>query len=249
VELHAQRDVPLGNLSNIRDLGGYPAADGRRVRWRRIYRGASLHRLVDSGRPDLERLGLAAVVDLRRPGERAAGGWPDVLDGIAVHPLPLLPDGWHRPEEGFASPAAYLSAVYDELRRLGRESVRAAFGLLARPESYPLMFFCAAGKDRTGLLAALVLGVLGVPEEHVLDDYELSGDRVVALVDHFRATGALEAGNPMIDQSVELLRAPRAALAGSLGSLRREFGGVPQYLAWCGVPDRELAAVRGLLLE
>jgi protein-tyrosine phosphatase len=243
------RDVGLGNLFNVRDLGGYVAGDGRTVRWRRLYRAASLHQLDPAHAEDWNRLGLATVVDLRRDRERAEGGWPRLLDSAVVCGLPLLPDDWTLPMEHFRSPTDHLSHAYDDMARLGTDAVRRTFELLADPDRYPLMFFCMAGKDRTGIMAVLLLIAVGVPEDSALDDYELSGDRVVALVDHLLAQDDLDRANPLIHQPLEVLRAPRVAMSNSLERLEARHGSVLGYLDSCGVDEATREAVRSQLLE
>ena len=242
------RDVRLGNLFNVRDLGGYATQDGHTVRWERVYRAASLHQLDPAHADDWDRLGLATVVDLRRPRERTAGGWPPLLDSAAVWELPVLPDDWTLPKEQFASPTEHLSHAYDDMARLGADAVRRTFQLLADPDRYPLMFFCLAGKDRTGIMAALLLIALGVDEETALDDYELSGDRVVAFVEHLKAQDSLDHGNPMINQPLEVLRAPRVAMSDALERLKARHGSILGYLDACGVDEATRDAIRSLLL-
>jgi protein-tyrosine phosphatase len=243
------RDVRLGNLFNVRDLGGYTTCDGRTVRWKRVYRAASLHQLDPAHADDWSRLGLATVVDLRRDRERTAGGWPSLLHSAALYDLPVLPDDWTLPKEQFSSPTEHLSYAYDDMARLGAEAVRLTFELLADPDRYPLMFFCVAGKDRTGIMAVLLLTALGVDEATALDDYELSGDRVVALVEHLKVQDGLDRDNPMINQPLEVLRAPRAAMADALDRLQALHGSLLGYLDACGVDEAARVAVRALLLE
>jgi protein tyrosine/serine phosphatase len=243
-----QRDVALGNVFNVRDLGGLTGADGHSVRQGRVYRAASLHQLDPAYAEDWERLAIRTVIDLRRSRERVAGGWPELLNSATVCELPMLPDDWMLDRAGYATPLAHLSAAYDDMQRLGMAAIRASFELLADPASYPLLFFCIAGKDRTGLLASLLLLVLGVSDEDVFEDYELSGERVIALVESLRAQGRLD-GNPMINQPIEALRAPREALADSLARLRARHGSVEAYLASCGVSAETRHAVCANLLE
>jgi protein tyrosine/serine phosphatase len=243
------RDVRLGNLFNVRDLGGYVTADGRAVRWKRVYRAASLHQLDPAHADDWDRLGLATVVDLRRDRERASGGWPTLLNSAVLCDLPVLPDDWTLPREGFSSPTEHLSYAYDDMARLGTRAVRRTFELLAEPARYPLMFFCMAGKDRTGIMAVLLLMALGVDEEIALDDYELSGDRVVALVEHLKERDSLDRTNPMIHQPLEVLRAPRVAMSDFLGRLKAHYGSVLSYLDSCGIDEAAREAVRRQLLE
>ena len=243
------RDVRLGNLYNVRDLGGYVTADGRAVRWRRVYRAASLHQLDPEHADDWDLLRLSTVVDLRRNRERAAGGWPALLDSAQVCELPVLPDDWSLPREHFSSPTEHLSHAYDDMARLGADAIRRTFELLADPDRYPLMFFCLAGKDRTGMVAVLLLTALGVQESTVLDDYELSGDRVVALVEHLKSQGTLDRDNPMINQPIEVLRAPRSAMADALERMKAAHGSVLGYLDWCEVDEGLRSRVRAQLLD
>lgn len=242
-----RRDVRLGNLFNVRDLGGYRTRQGTAVRWNRIYRAASLHQLDPEHEDDWKRLGLATVVDLRRERERKAGGWPSLLGSARAFELPMVPDEWILDPAAYPTATAHLIAAYGDMSRLGAGAVHATFELLADPASYPLLFFCVAGKDRTGLLAALLLIALGVDDEQVLDDYELSGTRVVALVEHLRERGSLD-DNPMLNQPLEALRAPRVALESALARIRDEHGSVERYLASCGIDAGVIAAVRTNLL-
>ena len=244
-----QRDVRLGNLFNVRDLGGYRTSDGRSVHWERVYRAASLHQLDPTHARDWERLALRTVIDLRRDRERIPGEWPEILSSAVVRELPMIPDDWMLDRSQFPNPTAHLSAAYDAMLRLGRPAIRASFELFADPKAYPLLFFCVAGKDRTGLLAALLLSSLGVDDGQVLDDYELSGERVVALLEYLRAEGKLQANNPMINQPLEALRAPRSALVGAMARMREKHGSVHGYLASCGVTAEHLAEVRSNLLD
>ena len=244
-----QRDVQLGNLYNVRDLGGYPTTDGRTVRWRRVYRAASLHLLDPEHKADWDALGLATVVDLRRLREKAAGGWPDMLESAMVCELPVLPDDWTLPKEGFSSPTAHLSQAYDDMTRMGVEAIRTTFELLADPERYPLLFFCIAGKDRTGIMAVLLLTALGVDEATALDDYELSGDRVVAFVEQLKSDDSFDRTNPMINQPLEVLRAPRIAMSSALERMKERHGSIMGYVESCGVTAETIEAIRGNLLE
>ena len=245
------RDVPLGDLENARDLGGLPAGEGLRTRFGRFYRAASLHE-VD---PDDETsaghwhsLRLRTVVDLRREDERALRG----VVSPALHPagdlhlpahlVPFYPD-----LDMDLEPEEFLAACYADILSHGHDTVRSVLELLADEENLPLAVFCAAGKDRTGTLVALVLAALGVDTESICDDYELSGDRVAAMVLRKRAMGA--GRDPMVDQHPTILRAPRGAMRLFLEHVRDEAAGVESFLEEAGVSPDVLARVRESLLE
>ena len=181
------RHLTLEGCFNFRDLGGYAAAGGRRVRWRRLFRADGLHRLSPADLTVLSRLGLATVVDLRTPREVHERGrieWPAA--GLAYHHLPML-DVLPEADEfsGWVEPG-YVAARYADMLRHGREAVARAVEVLAEPSAQPAVFHCAAGKDRTGILAALVLGLLGVADEDIVADYALSRGAMGRMVEWIR---------------------------------------------------------------
>lgn len=152
-----RRHIAFENLHNFRDLGGYRTADGGTVRWDVLYRSDSLAKLRG---PDLDRfqeLGVAAVIDLRYPWEIAAKGRMPETDGITWHNLSVE----HRPYDQAEidpdlDPWRYLADRFAEVAADGAVELREALKVIASTEG-PLVFHCASGKDRTGLLAAVVL--------------------------------------------------------------------------------------------
>lgn len=173
-----RRLLALPGAVNLRDIGGYPAADGRRVRWGRVYRSGSLAHLDEPALAHLAGLGLRTVYDLRTPQEAARN--PDRLPaGAAYLNLPTYPDGntgaWL---QTLLFRRHELDTVFEEGYLRMADSSAAAFGevlrRLAEPADQPCLVHCTAGKDRTGILIALLLLLLGVPEDLVLADYALS---------------------------------------------------------------------------
>lgn len=165
-----RRHIPFERLHNFRDLGGYPTADGGTVRWETLYRSDSLAKLADAGPTDLERfrsLGVATVIDLRYPWEIAAKGRLPETEDVSWHNLSVE----HRPYDQEAidpalDPWRYLADRFAEVAEDGAVELRTALEVIAAADG-PLVFHCASGKDRTGLLAALVLALLGVPDEEI----------------------------------------------------------------------------------
>nr|WP_254452731.1 tyrosine-protein phosphatase [Roseicella sp. DB1501] len=169
--------VALEGASNLRDLGGWPVTDGRRVRHGLIYRSASLANLTEADQARVAALGLRTVCDLR--GEREAALRPSRLPPGAerVH-LPIEPtvgaslrDLLHREEATGEDVVSLLRRAY--LDYLGRfiGVYRQVFALLLEPGRQALLFHCSAGKDRTGVGAALILTALGASRQTVLEDY------------------------------------------------------------------------------
>ena len=175
-----ERRLPLEGASNFRDLGGYKTKDGRTVRWRKIFRSGAMDRLSDADLVVLHDLGLRTICDLRHPEEQAMH--PTRLSPFApatIHSLPIRPHvpGDYRERIEANDPHAgalardYMTEAYRCYVRDHAEAYRGLMQKLADPENHPLVFHCAAGKDRTGFGAALVLMTLGVPEESIFEDY------------------------------------------------------------------------------
>lgn len=237
--------VELGGLYNVRDLGGYPGAGGRRVRRGMLFRSSSLHRLGDERA--WHEFGARCVVDLRYDRERDAFPLPDFI--VNDTHAPLLPDHWRSDAEAKKRPAdEFLSSVFHDMLEHGGESVREILQALASPDAYPAVFFCMAGKDRTGVLAAIVLSLLGVSEDDIVADFELSGEEVVALVDHLRTREDFE-DHPMMNQPEPLLRAPRAAMERFLAEVDVLHGGLTGYVRSLDIDPQTVRTLQSLLLE
>jgi protein-tyrosine phosphatase len=179
-----RRRIPFEGAVNFRDLGGYPAADGRRVRWGWIYRSDCLATLSDRDHERLLTLGLRTLVDLRRAEERARfpNRLPEGLDLETVE-IGFVPAGvaemLRLVAEGGLDAATLHRHVIDQYRRFPVDHLaeyRRMLQVIARPGTLPLLIHCASGKDRTGFAAAVVLMTLGVPREAILEDYLLSKD-------------------------------------------------------------------------
>jgi protein-tyrosine phosphatase len=175
-DLHPQF-VDLDGCFNFRDLGGYRTDDEGIVARRMLYRSDSLHRLTDAGHAAFVALGIATVLDLRAPAEVRQNSWtpPDHWRGRYQH-LPMLeevPD-WSAMDPWELAHADFAVRQYRQLAVSGATTLRVAINTLAAPRTLPVVFHCSAGKDRTGVLAALVLRLLGVPADTVAEEYALS---------------------------------------------------------------------------
>jgi protein-tyrosine phosphatase len=186
------RALPLRGTINLRDVGGYTTVDGRRLRWRTLLRSGALHGLDDTGRAVLAQLGLRTVVDLREDDEVAHD--PDRLGRLTAQrrQIPIFGLPATRPAAG-DDPAAVLAGaatdleaarvagargdlrgIYDHIVDDLGERLAAAVLALAAPSALPAIVHCSAGKDRTGLVVALVLDLAGVPTEVIAQDFALT---------------------------------------------------------------------------
>jgi protein-tyrosine phosphatase len=243
------RFLPLEGATNFRDIGGYPAADGKRTRWGLVYRSGALHRLSPQGLGAFARLGVKAVFDLRGDAERA--GAPDpvrsvhlpVLDELAVNEGVRLLVARNAAEAEEAMSRIYWGMLERRAQVFGR-----LLGELSRHENLPAVVHCAGGKDRTGIAVALLLSALGAPREVVLEDYCLSNQ--VALREEEAMGRALSAAGAPIEVASVVLGAPPGPLARALEELDRRYGSTEAYLLGPAELSHEaLASLRHLLTE
>jgi protein-tyrosine phosphatase len=224
------RDIALADTFNLRDLGGYPTRDGRRVRWRRLFRGAGLQRLAGADVEIVRDLGLVTAIDLRTSGElEARGGYPIAVLPATFHHLPMIAATWDLTDLNPDEAETYLAGRYRDMLTEGRATIAETVRILSRAESLPAVFYCAAGKDRTGVLAALVLDALGVEVEHIIADYHLSKERV----ERIRARAGAAAGDlpsAMLDQPPAFMQAPAGAMQLLLAWIGEEHGSTAAYL-------------------
>ncbi|MDR3335109.1 MAG: tyrosine-protein phosphatase [Treponema sp.] len=215
--------IPLEGLYNVRDLGGYPAAGGRQVKEGVLYRAGDLHTPTPGDLAVLEGLRLNTIVDFRGTDEKKQE--PDVrIQGVVhIHEVPietgnivdlLLADR-------SISGEAQMEGMYRRLAHEARPQYREFFKILANPTGTPLLFHCSAGKDRTGLGAALILSALGVDRDLVYADYLLSR---VYLQDKYNSWLAKA---PYLEP---LMSVRQEYLEVAFTVIDQEYGGVDQYL-------------------
>ncbi len=254
----AERAIPVEGGQNFRDIGGYRTADGRHVRWGLIYRSAALSTLTDQGGRQLDALGIRTVYDLRSTGERAAA--PTRWTGSP--PARILSQDYisdrgpfRKAFEGGIDAAKARSAMKDIYPRIVESQTpqfREVFAeLLGQPK--PMVYHCTAGKDRTGVMTALILIALGVPRETILADYMLSNEYYQAPAPaagkaETAQQGALAALPPEVTRV--FYRVEPEYLNAAFDEIDRRYGGVEAYLdKQLGVGPAEILRLRALYLE
>lgn len=234
---------------NVRDLGGLRTMAGETLRRGVVYRADGLHRLPIEEVERLASLGVRTVVDLRTAGEIDVAA-SMAAEGITVVHLPVLREVWaHERFDGDAVSDAvtFLVERYLEMLEEGTEAIRAIFGLVAAAESRPLAFHCSAGKDRTGVIAALLLSLVGVPDDDIAEDYTTSAAAMDKLVEWIRAQRP-EAADAMAQQPAVFLSCPPEAMHVFLARVRDRWGSVEGYLEGIGVDEATRTAVRAAFL-
>ena len=244
-----ERLVPLAGAYNFRDLGGYPTVDGRHTRWGQLFRSDTLHELTDGDVAVLRSLGLATVVDLRTTRELVrTGRGPLEPEAIAYRHLSVVRDA--EGAEAMAAPAPSgddLSERYLWYLDVGRQALVDALGLLGDAGNYPLVFHCAAGKDRTGVLAALVLDILGVDRQTIVDDYLITAGRMELILGRYRSDPAFAAR--LADVPASRFGVEAATMVRFLDSLHGRFGGAAGWAVGAGLSPTTLGWMADHLLE
>ncbi|MGH6715003.1 MAG: tyrosine-protein phosphatase [Bradyrhizobium sp.] len=240
------RHLDLEGASNFRDLGGYPAVEGRTVRWRMLFRSNHLGRLTEADAAIVRGLGVRSAFDFRGLEERAGAACG--LTEIEVHSLPIEPTVVAalkaRLAAGSLSAPVALEIMRESYRnyvRLNTHSFRALFVHLLDDRA-PLVIHCTAGKDRTGLACALVLHALGVPDEVIAGDYLLTNR-------FYRRDSSSGTGLPD-DVRAAIGSVEASFLAAAFEAIRVDYGDLENYLLdGLGIRERERASLKARYLQ
>lgn len=239
------RSIDLEGCLNFRDLGGYPTADGQAVRWRQVFRSDALHHLTRQDIAHLrEEIRLGMVIDLRSSAElRSEGRGPLAHEAMVFHHLPLF--------DGQAVKTAPMSADmtltdrYFLLAEFAKEPIGKVVSMLAASAD-PAVYHCAAGKDRTGVVSAVLLGLLGVPEPIIVADYAATQENLDAIVERLMATeGYYEMLSAL---PPDTMHAEPETMAGFLNRIRAQYGSMEAYARSAGVSAEAIDALRARLL-
>ncbi len=246
---YADRHTPFEACFNFRDIGGYPAADGRRVKWGRYYRAGRQDRMTQADLAQLERLGVRTQIDLRKPDEVAEQG-PGPLPGMGAdyHNIAVIPEGGSDQLARLVGDTGISGKRYLGYLEFGPESWLRLFALLEDPATKPIVLHCTAGKDRTGVSTAFLLSVLGVDRAWIEADYLLTN------VDVPRQASFVEEhiGYPegmSREAFLTVAGVPHTAMADFLDGLDERWGGALGYLRSIGIEDTTMEAVREQFLE
>jgi len=218
----------LRGCFNFRDLGGYETDCGLRTRYQRLFRSDGLYLLTAADQDEVARLGIATVIDLRTPDEVAATGLARVL--AARHQLPMddllcAPSGvgpWH------AEPA-FVADMYLAALAANVETLREILAVLTDPSTYPAVVSCSSGIERTGIVTAVVLGLLGVPDSRIVADFAGSREAVLRRIGRLRFEHPAAVSHELDRYGVGLLGVVPEAMSLFLHRLRKEHGSFPGY--------------------
>jgi len=218
-----ERTLALEGCFNFRDLGGYRTATGETIAWRRLFRSDSLHQLTESDDALLDTLGLRTVIDLRTPEEVAEQGpclHGNLCVSARIRTAPLPPHG-----AGIQAEASAVAIQYADMLDREVDSLREVIAVLTDASIYPAVLHCTGGHDRSGVVAAVILGMLVVPDDEIVADYAASRHAVISRPPPGGSDPAaphlLRHGPSMLGVTPEVMRAFLALMRARYGS----FGG------------------------
>jgi len=243
-----ERRVALAGPINFRDVGGYATDDGRAVRWGEVYRSDSLHHLTADDGVRLAQLGIRSALDFRAHDELDAVGVGGLGELAIEHVhLPTTDRAMHIVRPPDWTPPTSAAGVYLTMMEHGARAYAAALDVLAHADRRPTVYFCMAGKDRTGVFSAVLLGVLGVPDETIVADYALTHEVIDAL--HARTRAVRPDIDDVWDRLPREMLGAHAATMDELATLVRDrFGSWRAYARAIGVADATLGALDAQLL-
>lgn len=241
-KLEPPRHLGIGGTYNFRDIGGYVATKGTLVSWGKLFRSDSLHNLSISGSRDLLQLGIRNVVDLRFNHEIQR--WPNPFENsgeIQYWHVPLAPDliahqNFNTIEEFYIQVVETCGARLVEILEF-----------LAESSTLPVVVHCTGGKDRTGIIMALLLELLGVSRNNVIYDYVLTGRYFSKLLPKL-LENAKRVGRDM-KYFVRLLDCREEVISNTLRHIDQKYGGVREYLFINGLNQRTVKLLRWNLTE
>ncbi|WP_376700214.1 tyrosine-protein phosphatase [Listeria booriae] len=253
-----ERTIPLEGCFNFRDLGGYVNTAGKTVKWGKLYRSSLLTNITEKDKDTLEKLGVSWICDLRSTSEIAAKPTP-ALAHIKNRHIPIgtaknestesqkidLPDD-HRVYEPLMG-ESYRVFVQS------KDGFREIFNDIIEKEEVPFLFHCTAGKDRTGVLGALLLKLLDIPENTILADYELTNQYADNILGEMQGlVNAFSNSEKKIDLENfrPMAEARPAYLEIAFDEMQKEYGSVDAYLEkGIGITPSEKAKFQTMMLE
>jgi protein-tyrosine phosphatase len=246
----AERRVPFIGITNLRDLGGYTTAGGGVTRWGLVYRADALHKLTDDDLDTFHGLGVRTVYDLRGDVERSE--FPGQVTSVHMSIVGRPRDAVAPPRSldmTFEDGEAMLRDIYVGSLEHSATQIGAILRGLAATDGVPALFHCHGGKDRTGIVAAVLLLALGVDRADVLDDYEATSRH--RLIEHQQDSLANMLATGMSPEAAAaVLGTPRWAMAEAVAAIDDTYGGIDAYLTGpAGVPTSELTALRDRLID
>jgi protein-tyrosine phosphatase len=233
--LNSTRALSFPNLLNVRDLGGCATRQGELTRWRSLLRADELAQLTPAGVKAMLDYGVRTVIDLRWPAEAEAAPSIFQVDPGEVHYLPISLLGASEAEWRTHRPQVNKDQWNCMALDYAQPGIRAVMRAMATAPEDGLVFHCAAGKDRTGFIAALLLALAEVNLQEIVEDYTISTEN---LREAYLAAGAEDRA-----AALERLNCPPEQIYNMLAYLGERYGGAAAYLGEIGLSEAEIEQI------
>jgi protein-tyrosine phosphatase len=240
-------ELSIDGLVNIRDLGGLVTRDGHVVLHRRVIRSDNPRALTEAGKEQLlSGVAPRTVVDLRVPVEVTREGY-ELGDGVRVVNCPMTPQSGVNQAQIDAGMCDNL--VDDYLRQIDVNGahVAEALAIIADPENLPVVIHCTAGKDRTGIVTAMLLDILGVGHELIAADYHVTNKNMATTLERIRNAPIFKE-NGLADAPDWIFAADRETMTGFLDRMTAVHGGAEAWALAHGITAQQVASLRSTLL-
>ncbi|GAA2601438.1 tyrosine-protein phosphatase [Actinomadura fulvescens] len=236
------REIALEGCVNFRDLGGY-TAEGGHIRWRTLFRSDALHELTPADVTAVRSLNVTTVIDLRSDYERARDGGPHPLSGaVDLIRAPIINEN---NAHVMGDTSLTLAQRYARIMETTGTALADAVTAIAEAPG-AAVFHCAAGKDRTGMVSAAVLGTLGVADEDVVADYAMTGRNLTGIRERLARHAAYRETYAYVPR--DAMTADTATMADLIADLRARHGTMKSLLLSQGVPDTIIKRLRTSLV-
>jgi protein tyrosine/serine phosphatase len=241
--------LSIDGLVNVRDLGGLVTRDGRIVRARQVIRSDNPKGLTQKGQQELASdVAPTLVLDLRVPLEVDREGYSIQSAGTTVLNLPMIPQSGITQVDIDAGAAGDLVEDYLRQIEVNAGSMVAALHLIADPSNRPVVVHCTAGKDRTGIVVAMLLSIIGVPDEDIVADYHVTSANMGPILERIRAARVFQ-DNGLAQAPSWIFESEPATMREFLVRLQAAYGSAEQWALAKGLPLEDIEGMRSTLLD
>lgn len=240
-------ELSVDGLVNVRDLGGMVTADGRAIRAGRVIRSDNPKALTEVGLEQLRlQIAPSTVIDLRIPLEFRREGY-DLGPGIEIVNCPMTPQSGVNQEQIDAGMCDNLIDDYMRQIEVNGRYVIEALSVIADPARQPVVVHCTAGKDRTGIIIAMLLDILGVEHEHIVADYHVTTKNMAPVIERIR-TAPVFRENGLASAPDWIFASDPETMEGFLARMTETYGGAEAWALAEGLTPEQIASLRASLL-